>query len=96
MDDTSDNVSFMTHNDVARRRMRSARGVGAFAAERRESLGLTQQELADRAGVSRAWVARFERDGSSAVLFRVMDTLSALGVNMEMVFQGSGDTANDA
>lgn len=86
----------MTHNEVARRRMRTARGVGAFAAERRENLGLTQQELADRAGVSRAWVARFERDGSSAVLFRVMDTLDALGITMEMITQGSGETGNDA
>lgn len=66
------------------RRMRSARGMGAYAAERREELGLTQQELAERAGVSRAWVARFERDGSSSVLFRVFDVLRVLGVSVEV------------
>ncbi|MHA3724016.1 helix-turn-helix domain-containing protein [Leucobacter sp. HY1910] len=82
----------MTHeNGVLRRRMYSARGIGAFVAERREELGLTQQQLADRAGVSRAWVARFERDGSSAVLFRVMDTLEVLGVSMNMEFGSVGD-----
>ncbi|MFC5337048.1 helix-turn-helix domain-containing protein [Leucobacter denitrificans] len=65
-----------------RRQVRSPRGMGAFVAERREYLGLTQQELADRALVSRSWVARFERDGSSAVLYRVMDVLSVLGVSI--------------
>lgn len=95
MNDTSGIVSFMTQNGVVRRRMRSARGMGAFVAERRENLGLTQQELADRAGVSRAWVARFERDGSSAVLFRVMDTLNALGVQVEMTTQPGEDRGDD-
>ena len=67
--------------------------MGAFVAERREELGLTQQDLASRAGVSRAWVARFERDGSSAVLFRVMDTLSALGVSVDLKVEGDGNGA---
>ncbi|MBP1325809.1 HTH-type transcriptional regulator/antitoxin HipB [Leucobacter exalbidus] len=75
--------------------MRSARGMGAFVAERRENLGLTQQELADRAGVSRSWVARFERDGSSAVLLRVMDTLAVLGVTMEMLFSNESNESNE-
>ncbi|MHA3684231.1 hypothetical protein ACXR2W_08245 [Leucobacter sp. HY1908] len=39
----------------------------------------------------RAWVVRFERDGSSAVLFRVMDTLEVLGVSMNMEFGSVGD-----
>lgn len=62
--------------------MRSARGVGAYAAERRELRGLTQAELARRTGVSRAWVSRFERGDGSPSLRAVMDVLRELGVDL--------------
>lgn len=81
--------------DSHTRRMHSSRGLGAYTAERREALGLTQQELADRVGVSRSWVARFERDSSSAVLYRIMDTLKVLGVTMMMVAEAVDTAANE-
>jgi len=46
---------------------------------RRLELDLSQQALAERAGVSRSWIARFETGRSSsevALLMRVLDALS--------------------
>lgn len=63
-------------------RMRSARGVGAYAAEKREQRGLTQTELAKLAGVSREWVSRFERGDGSPSLRAVMDVLRVLDVDL--------------
>ncbi|MGO1539502.1 MAG: helix-turn-helix domain-containing protein [Leucobacter sp.] len=63
-------------------RMRSARGIGAYAAERREQQGITQAELAQRAGVSREWVSRFERGDGSPSLRSVMTVLRALNVEL--------------
>ncbi|MGO3146380.1 MAG: helix-turn-helix domain-containing protein [Leucobacter sp.] len=71
----------MTQSDVY---LRSPAGLGAYVAERREQLGLTQSELAKKAGVSRSWVARFESDSSPATFDRVMRTLTALGVDAVM------------
>ena len=62
--------------------MRSARGVGVYAAERRELRGLTQAELAKRADVSREWVSRFERGDGSPSLRAVMDVLRELDVEL--------------
>lgn len=62
--------------------MRSARGVGAYAAERREQRGLTQTELAQRVGVSREWVSRFERGDGSPSLRSVMNVMRELGVDL--------------
>lgn len=68
------------------RYVHSARGMGAFAAERREQLGLSQLELANRIGVSRSWVARFEGDSSTATLHRVVRALDELGVSLQFEF----------
>lgn len=62
--------------------MRSAGGIGAYAAERREKLGLTQIELAQRVGVSREWVSRFERGDGSPSLRSVMHAMHELGVHL--------------
>ena len=62
--------------------LRSARGLGAFAAEQRQRQGLTQSELAERVGVSREWVSRFERGSGSPSLRAVMDVLSELGLEL--------------
>ena len=50
--------------------------------EVRESLGLTQAELAKRAGVARATVNRYETGGVGGIDFATLDRLGAvLGVN---------------
>ena len=50
--------------------------------EVRESLGLTQAQLADKAGVSRATVNRYENQGVGGIDFDTLEALGdALGVN---------------
>jgi len=64
-------------------RLRSAADFGAHAAERREQLGLTQSQLAERAGVTRDWIARFETGARNATLFRVLLVYRALGLRLD-------------
>jgi len=58
--------------------------LGALVADRREQRGLTQQELADRAGVTRDWLNRFERGRPAVTLHRVFWVLEALGLTMDV------------
>lgn len=64
--------------------IRTARDVGALIRERRTQAGLDQQGLADRAGVSRLWINEIERGKPGASLGRVLNTLAALGVELEV------------
>ena len=65
-------------------RARTVRDFGASARERRESLGWSQKVLAERAGVTREWVVRFETGKVSVSLNRVFDVLTALGLTIEL------------
>jgi len=65
-------------------RIRTVRDVGAAARVRREKLGMSQQSLADQAGVTREWVVRFESGKVSVTLNRVFDVLSVLGLTMKL------------
>ena len=58
--------------------------VGALVADTREQRGLTQQQLADLAGVTRDWLNRFERGAHTATLHRVFWVLDALGLVMDV------------
>lgn len=59
-------------------RIRAASDFGALVAERREALGLTQRDLASRAGVTREWVVRLEQGASTVTLHRLMRVLREL------------------
>lgn len=61
---------------------------GTLAATRREALGLTQAQLAERADVTRDWLARFETGAPNVTLIRVMRVYRAL--ELEIVVQGDG------
>ncbi len=52
--------------------------VAAFVRSRRRQLGLSQAELASRAGMTREWVVRLEKGNPRAELAKVLDTLTAL------------------
>jgi y4mF family transcriptional regulator len=65
-------------------RVRSVLEVGAAARDRRERLGWSQQALAERAGVTREWVVRFEGGKPSVRLDRVFDVITALGLVVEL------------
>ena len=51
---------------------------------RRRDLGLTQAELATRAGVSRKWVYEFEAGKPSAELRLILRVVDALGLTLEL------------
>lgn len=57
---------------------------GAVRAARRDA-GMSQQQLGDRAGVSKAWVIRLERAQTSAIeLGRLLLVMRALGLSFDM------------
>ena len=63
------------------------RSIGDLAAAvrgRRRDLGLTQAQLATRAGVSRKWVYEFEAGKPSAELRLILRVLDALDLNLDL------------
>lgn len=63
---------------------RAASDFGALVAERRGSLGLSQAELARRAGVTREWVVRLENGSTAVTLFRLMRVLRELDLTVDV------------
>ena len=57
-------------------------------AQRREQ-GLTQAQLADRAGVGRQWISEFENGGSGTDLALVLRLFAALGTSLHALPRGS-------
>lgn len=64
--------------------IRSIREIAAAVRGRRQDLGLSQAELASRAGVSRKWISEFESGKSTAELGLVLRVLDALGWSLEL------------
>jgi HTH-type transcriptional regulator/antitoxin HipB len=62
--------------------LRTPADLGSLIRERRRKLGLDQQELARRAGVSRLWLSQVERGKPRAALDLVLRTLQVLGVRL--------------
>lgn len=60
--------------------LRRADDIANLIRARRESLGLSQQALADRLGVSRKWVNEIEQGNSSAKLGLVLRALNEMGI----------------
>jgi len=67
--------------------IKSIRNLAAAVLGRRRDLGLTQAELALRAGVSRKWVYEFEAGKPSAELRLILRVLDALGLTLELGYQ---------
>ena len=62
-------------------RLASIADVAAAVRGRRMQLGLSQGDLADRAGVSRKWINEFEAGGkASAEMGHVLRVLEAVGL----------------
>lgn len=64
--------------------VRAAKDLGALIRNRRNELGLTQQDLADKTGVSRVWVVALEKGKPSAQLDLVLRTLWQLGLALSV------------
>ncbi len=74
-------------------RVRTVLELGAAVRERRETRGLSQQALADAAGVTREWVVRFEGGKATVRLDRVFDVLTVLGLGVELADRDLGEVS---
>ncbi len=75
-------------------KIRSIRNLAAAVRGRRRDLGLTQAELAVRAGVSRKWVYEFEAGKPTAELRLILRTLDVLGLTLELGYQEESRETN--
>lgn len=62
--------------------LHAARDLGELIRDRRRFLGLTQENLAERVGVHRAWVLALERGKRHARVDLVFRTLNELGLTL--------------
>lgn len=63
----------------------TVRDLGAALRDARRAAGLSQQALAERAGVSRQWLSRLETGSNpGAELRKVLDVLAALSLAVEL------------
>ena len=62
------------------------RQIGAAVRDQRRQLGMTQQQLADAAGVSRGFVARLDKGAATAIYpQKLIDVLGAVGMAISLV-----------
>jgi y4mF family transcriptional regulator len=64
--------------------IRSIRDLAAAVRGRRKDLGMSQDELATRAGVSRKWVYEFEAGKPGAEFSFVLRVVDTLGLALEL------------
>lgn len=76
--------------------MNSVLELGGALRQRRAELGLTQAQVAERAGVARSWLSKME-DGKHprAEVQKVLDVVGALGFGVELVPQHNALPADD-
>ena len=72
----------------------TARDLGAAARQKRENLGMTQQAVADAAGVTRDWLLGFEAGNPGASLGRVLTVLNTLRLHLDLVDSPEDDSGN--
>ncbi|HBA62580.1 MAG TPA: Cro/Cl family transcriptional regulator [Lachnospiraceae bacterium] len=65
--------------------------IGSKLRELRMSIGLTQEELADRAELSKGFISQVERDLTSPSIATLMDILQCLGTSLKDFFQEESD-----
>jgi HTH-type transcriptional regulator/antitoxin HipB len=64
--------------------VRNLKDLGAAIRDRRRGLGLGQQALAERVGVSRQWIVEAEHGKPRASVGLILRTLEALGLNLSI------------
>ncbi|HWA17793.1 MAG TPA: helix-turn-helix transcriptional regulator [Devosia sp.] len=64
------------------RPIHNAADLGTFIAERRKRRGLTQQDLADFAGVGRRFLSEIENGKPTAEIGKILRVLIALGSDL--------------
>lgn len=68
--------------------VRTPADLGLLIRARRRELGLDQQTLAERVGVSRLWLIEFERGKPRAEIGLVLRTLAALDLHVDVSAPG--------
>ena len=63
-----------------------AQHFGASVRQHRETLRLSQEELADRAGLDRSYLGRIERSEQNATLANAQKLADALGSDLDVIF----------
>jgi HTH-type transcriptional regulator/antitoxin HipB len=71
-------------------RVRTARELGAVVRDHRRAADLSQDELAQRAGVSRRWVAALEAGKAGAEVGLILRTLAVLDLELDAVPAATG------
>ena len=66
--------------------------IGKKIKELRVIKGLTQEELADRAELSKGFISQVERDLTSPSISTLMDILQCLGTNLKEFFSDEDDS----
>ncbi len=70
-------------------RVRAVGHFGAMARQRRRGLGLSQGALAERAGVTRQWLVRFEHGNAEVALSKAFAVLAELDLVIRVDPAGS-------
>jgi y4mF family transcriptional regulator len=65
-------------------RVRNARDLGLYLRDQRREAGLTQQQLADQALVSRRWLSDLESGKPSAEVGLVLKVVAALRLSVDL------------
>ncbi|MDQ0093163.1 helix-turn-helix domain-containing protein [Paeniglutamicibacter psychrophenolicus] len=80
-----------------KRQISNERQLGAYIHDARIQAGMTQADLALRAGVSRKWLIGLEQGARTrAELGKVFDTLRALGLSMQFSSSSAEEAQSDA
>jgi y4mF family transcriptional regulator len=69
-------------------RIRTAREIALLVREERTRQGISQDELAARAGVSRKWISELEAGKDSVELALALRTLNALEIGLRAILPG--------
>ena len=73
-----------------------AQHFGAAIRRHRETLRLSQEELADRAGLDRSYLGRIERSEQNATLASAQKLADALGSDLDVIFATARQVAFEA
>lgn len=70
-------------------KVNSADGIGRVVRRRRKDVGLTQTQLAEKTGVTRQWLTRFENGNPEATFGKVLAVLRGLDLDLDIASAGS-------
>jgi transcriptional regulator with XRE-family HTH domain len=73
--------------------VRSGEDLGRALADIRQRCALTQADLAERAGLSRSYLAKIEAGRSVSLLEHVLRLLRRLGATVTVTFEDTDDEA---